>query len=97
MTADHSPLLQTTRPKKHSLDCLFSHVLDAHVPVVLHNGWLDLLFLYHSCYGPLPSTSGSFMADLLEMFPVGLYDTKGLAQFKFAEQASYLEYVFRIW
>lgn len=65
--------------------------------MVLHNGWLDILFLYHSFYGALPPTSSSLMADLVEMFPAGVYDTKGIAQFQFREDATYLEYVFRIW
>lgn len=64
---------------------------------MLHNGWLDLLFLYYSCYGPLPTSSMAFMADLIEMFPAGIYDTKAIAQFKVHENATYLEYVFRIW
>lgn len=67
------------------------------MPVVLHNGWLDILFLYHSFYGALPPTSASIMADLVEMFAAGVYDTKGIAQFQFMEEATYLEYVFRIW
>lgn len=76
---------------------MFACVLDRHVPVVLHNGWLDLLFLYYSFYGPLPPTSSAIMADLTQMFPAGVYDTKALAQFKFFEDATFLEYVFRIW
>ena len=67
------------------------------MPLVLHNGWLDLLFLYHCCYGPLPATSASLMADLVEMFPGGVYDTKAMAQFQFREDATFLQYVFRIW
>jgi target of EGR1 protein 1 len=76
---------------------MFALLLDSAVPVVLHNGWLDLLFLYHSFYGPLPPNSVSIMADLLEMFSAGVYDTKAIAQFQFREDGTFLEYVFRIW
>lgn len=76
---------------------MLASLLQHRVPVVFHNGWLDILFLYHTCYGPLPSSSAALMADLTEMFPEGIYDTKAIAQFQFFEEASFLEYVFRIW
>ena len=62
---------------------------------MLHNGWLDILFLYYSCYGSLPPTSSAILADLTEMFSAGIYDTKAIAQFKFYEDATFLEYIFR--
>ena len=101
----HSPAQWLTLPPPpldhpspaHPLDALFAHLLHRRVPIVLHNGWLDLLFLYHSFYGALPPSSASLMADVVEMFGVGVYDTKGIAQFKIMEDATHLEYVFRIW
>ena len=90
----------TSRPPPHlhahPLDALLAHLLHRRVPIVLHNGWLDLLFLYHSFYGALPPPSASLMTDLVEMFSDGVYDTKGMGQFKIMEDATYLEYVFRI-
>ena len=80
-----------------SLEVLWACLVQQGVPLVLHNGWLDLLFLYHSFHGPLPPDSTSFLADLTAMFPGGIYDTKALAQFQFREDATFLEYVFRIW
>lgn len=79
------------------MDTMLACLMDRGIPVVFHNGWLDILFLYHSFYGPLPPTSAVFMADLTEMFPAGVYDTKAIAQFQCSEDASFLEYVFRIW
>lgn len=73
---------------------IFLHVLSSHKPVVLHNGFLDLIFMYHSFYGPLPKNLWTFVADLSEMFQGGLYDTKNMAEFSIREQASYLEYLF---
>ncbi|KAJ3272600.1 Target of EGR1, member 1 (Nuclear) [Terramyces sp. JEL0728] len=49
-------------------------------PVVLHNGMLDLVFLYQSFYAKLPPTLPAFIADVTEMFPGKLFDTNERAQ-----------------
>ena len=61
----------------------------------MHNGWVDILFLYGNFYAPLPPSLGTLMADLEEMFEGGVYDTKAIAEYEVAEQASFLEYLFR--
>ncbi|KAJ3089944.1 Target of EGR1, member 1 (Nuclear) [Quaeritorhiza haematococci] len=74
---------------------LFSHIVARGAPVVVHNGLLDLLFLYQSFYAELPDDIQVFLADLSEMFPGGIYDTKYLAEFVDREKASEREHLDR--
>lgn len=67
------------------------------VPVVVHNGWLDLMYLYSFLYSELPKELGTFIADLDDMFKHGIYDTKYIADFEFREKASFLGYLFGKW
>ena len=44
-------------------------------PLVVHNGILDLMFLYNSFMQPLPETVNEFTDAIHELFP-HIYDTK---------------------
>ncbi|KAF9314779.1 Target of EGR1, member 1 (Nuclear) [Podila horticola] len=74
---------------------IFKRIMNQHVPVVVHNGFLDLIFLYHSFYADLPPNLAMFVADLSDMFPGGLYDTKYISDYITREQSSFLAYLFR--
>lgn len=84
------------------MKALWHEVLCAGVPITLHNGLIDLAFIYQHFYSILPETFSEFIVNISDWFLLpednpGLYDSKYIAEYITRFKASFLEYVFRKW
>lgn len=64
------------------------------IPLVLHNGFMDLLYLYQHFITDLPDKFECFVYDINAIFPGGIYDTKYMAERKIGEKKHYLPYLY---
>ncbi|XGW07447.1 hypothetical protein V3C99_010544 [Haemonchus contortus] len=87
----------STVSKACRLRSLMKELLSRGTTMILHNGLVDLVFLYHHFYSPLPESYGEFCNALADLFPpeAPVCDTKFLAEYQTRMTASFLEYVFR--
>lgn len=46
-------------------------------PLIVHNGAMDLMFLYHHFFGPLPEDVNVFKSEINRLFPF-IHDTRHL-------------------
>lgn len=97
----NDPSDEDATAKRHTpgaiLRSLVTHILSLNKPIIVHNGLLDLMFIYQALYAELPKDLGTFVADMTELFPGGLYDTKYIADYVTREKASFLSYLYRKW
>ncbi|CAG9333664.1 unnamed protein product [Blepharisma stoltei] len=54
---------------------VFAAILHKKVPLIMHNPYFDITYLYNHFIGPLPDTFLQFKRDIFNLFPV-IYDTK---------------------
>ena len=87
--------VKETAKDVNKISDLFFEILRSSKPIVLHNGILDLVFLYQNCYTDLPSSLSTFLADLSVMFSAGVIDTKYIAEYHIGCNATYLNYIFK--
>ncbi|CAG9531799.1 unnamed protein product [Cercopithifilaria johnstoni] len=86
--------------KGNTMTVLWHEVLCAAVPITVHNGLIDLAFIYQHFYSVLPETFSEFVVNVSDWFLLpgdipGLYDSKYIAEYIARFKASFLEYVFR--
>ncbi|CAG8500234.1 14726_t:CDS:2 [Cetraspora pellucida] len=94
-TPGHDPTSTCLNDMNAIMRSIFSHILTRNVPIVVHNGFLDLIYIYYSFYTELPEKLSTFVSDLVEMFPAGIVDTKYIADYVTREKSSFLAYLFR--
>lgn len=63
------------------------------IPIVVHNGLFDLIFLYAAFQAPLPESLNDFVSALLDCVPAGFWDTKVIAT-STSQRNSFLAYLF---
>ena len=87
---------KSTKDEQHSVRSILNQITRVKVPIVLHNGFIDLVFLYQNFYADLPDVSMKFLADLEEIFSGGIFDTKYISEFHVhSSSASFLEYLYK--
>jgi hypothetical protein len=64
--------------EKHQANLLFEAMINSKKPVIVHNCWSDLLFLYRAFHSTPLRTYQQFKRTLRTLFPV-LYDTRTLS------------------
>ncbi|ELT87068.1 hypothetical protein CAPTEDRAFT_222843 [Capitella teleta] len=57
---------------------VFRSLIKSKKPLIGHNCFTDLLFLYEKCYQPLPESYLTYKAKLHTLFPI-IYDTKSIS------------------
>ena len=55
-TSPKGPLLEDVGDQTDALQAILHAIRRARGPLVVHNGLLDLVFLYHALIGPLPAS-----------------------------------------
>lgn len=70
-SASSNSILPSTATPSHHLRALFKAIIRVNCPLVLHNGLLDIMFLYNAFYAQLPESLDTFVADVADWFGDG--------------------------
>ncbi|PVZ99998.1 hypothetical protein BB558_003969 [Smittium angustum] len=62
--------------------------------IVIHNGLLDLMFIYHTFIAKLPESISTFIMDICDLASAPIFDTKYLAEYVSRDEASFLAYLY---
>ncbi|KAI9249420.1 ribonuclease H-like domain-containing protein [Phascolomyces articulosus] len=73
---------------------IFNLLRTKNIPLIVHNGLLDLMYIYQCFITSLPAKLSGFVADMVEAFPGGIYDTKYIANHVSYEQTTFLAYLY---
>ncbi|KAI8369688.1 ribonuclease H-like domain-containing protein [Blakeslea trispora] len=95
----HSPLSETEQKERLKLSNLWQTIISIlecnTIPLIVHNGLYDIMYLYHSFIGILPNTLREFETAVSSRFTSGIYDTKHLVNVYGSEfNANFLPYLF---
>ncbi|KAI8081637.1 ribonuclease CAF1 [Halteromyces radiatus] len=93
-STNDSNIDNATKVIRHLWYRILQIIRENSIPIVVHNGLLDIMYLYQSFFASLPENWSSFVADLVEMFPAGVYDTKYLSTSVVGESKSFLAYLY---
>lgn len=77
MARRNSPLAKNIHTiHKEGLQNLVKAIVDEGIPLVVHNGFMDIMFLYTNFIGSFPDTFEDFRTIITGLFDGGIYDTK---------------------
>ncbi len=79
LNKDHENYIKTQINKKIGLRRIFKAMIASKKPLIIHNGFYDLLFMLAAYYGTLPTDYLSFKLLCNECFPI-IYDTKAIVR-----------------
>jgi target of EGR1 protein 1 len=65
------------------------------VHLVIHNGFMDMVYVYESFIGVLPDTITGFLHVLAMTFTGGIFDTKYMSKRVANERSTFLEFLFK--
>ena len=72
------PYIQKTIDMLLGFTKIFRLLVEYKKPLIVHNGFMDLLFIYEKLHEPLPETFSEFKKKLNRLFPL-VYDTKHIS------------------